>query len=172
MEEQDCCPYYGDCTGKEEPVYYVGFAKQIFWLFVAFNILGIGSNLFIVIQKLFFKRSTESNLRRLITSISIVELLISVTWLINIFVFKHTQIMANKCSECRIYAIAPTFLYLFCWLLLLVANKNLKKLVSSALIVNNKKSFLISIGICFVIAGALSLGFYFLNLTGVSVSSI
>jgi hypothetical protein len=55
---------------------------------------------------------------------------------------------------------------------LLVANKNLKKLVSSALIVNNKKSFIISIGICFAIAGALSVVYYFLDLTGVSVSSI
>jgi hypothetical protein len=170
MVDENCCIVGGDCEGV--PNYYVGFASKIFWLFVAFNILGIGSNLFIVIQKLFFQSKTESNLRKLITSISIVELLISVTWLINIFYFRTINIILNQCYACKIYAIVPTFLYLFCWLLLLVANKNLKKLVSSALIVNNKKSFLISIGICFVIAGTLSSGFYFLNLTGVSVSSI
>ena len=166
--DSDCCPYLGGC--QDEPIYSVGFAKKIFGLFITFNILGIGSNLFIVIQKLFFKQKTESNLRRFITSISIVELLISVTWLINIFYFTNTQIIYKQCSVCKIYAIAPTFLYLFCWLLLLVANKNLKKLVSSALIVNNKKSFVISIGVCFVISGALSVIFYFSRLTGLSVS--
>lgn len=163
-----CCPYPGDCI--EGPSYKVGFSQEVLWLFVVISFLGIGSNLFIVIQKLFFKQKAESNLRRLITSISIIELLISVTWIVNIFQFGETKDMTEQCTVCKIYAIFPTFLYLLCWLLLLVANKHLKKLVSSALIVNNKKAFLISLGICIVIAGLFSVFFYLIQFTGVSVS--
>ena len=165
-----CCPYLGDCSAHTYNVGYAGNHALI--VFIIFNIIGILSNLVMLIYSFFFKKSEHTNINRLFLSVSVIELLISITWIINISVFKDTAEMEAKCEYCKVYACFPTFLYITLWLLLIETMRQLKKIIASALIVNNSKAFLKNLLICILFAFAFTVSAYFLNLTGTSVSHI
>ena len=139
-----CCPYFGNCT--EGPIYKVGFAQETsLTIFHIFIFLGIIANLITLIHTIFFKMKIESQIGKYLMVISIVEICISVCWVINIFYFENTNEMEKKCIECKNYAILPTFLYLFSWSLILVTNKQLKKLITFELVKNDRKEIALTI---------------------------
>ena len=166
-----CCPYLGSCTGINPVVYRVGFVQDIsFVIFLIFIFLGIISNLIILIHTIFFKMKVQSQLGKYMAIISVVEIFISVCWILNIFIFKDTKIIATHCTICTNYAIVPTFLHLFSWVLIFETNRQLKKLIASQLVTNDRKEIIKTVGICAAFALAMSLFFSVTKLTGISVS--
>ena len=165
-----CCPYIGNCSGNT--TFKVGYAIENVALnvFIIFNIIGIVSNLIMLIYSFFFKKREETIINRLFLSVSVIELLISIAWIINISVFPNAGKMYDRCDVCKVYACFPTFLYLTLWLLLIETMRQLKKIIASALIHNDSKEFVRNLFVCILFAFGFTIAAYFLNLTGTSVS--
>ena len=170
-----CCPYLGDCNdtdGRKDVPYKVGFAGDEITLTI-FNvviILGIISNLLILIHTIFVKMKIHSQIGKYITTISVIEIFISISWIINIKYFYDTKRITNKCDMCKNYAVVTTFLYLFSWFLLFVTNKQLRKLIANQLITNDKKETALTIMICAILALGVSILLSVAKVTGISVS--
>ena len=167
-----CCPYIDNCSNDIDVRVGYAIAGTSLFVFIIFNILGIVSNLIMLIYSFFFKKREETNINRLFLSVSVIELLISIAWIINISVFQNAKEMNDKCNACKVYACFPTFLYLTLWLLLIETMRQLKKIIASALIVNNAKEFLKNLIACIIFAFAFTIAGYLLDLTGTSVSSL
>lgn len=170
-----CCPYLGDCTdittAKGVP-YKVGFAgnETTLTVFNVFIILGIISNLLILIHTIFIKMKIHSQIGKYITTISVIEIFISISWIINIKVFDDTKKITESCDICKNYAIVTTFLYLFSWFLLFVTNKQLRKLIANQLVINDKKETALTIITCAILAFVVSVLLAVTKVTGISVS--
>ena len=167
-----CCPYIDNCSNDIDVRVGYAIAGTSLFVFIIFNILGIVSNLIMLIYSFFFKKREETNINRLFLSVSVIELLISIAWIINISVFQNAKEMNDKCNACKVYACFPTFLYLTLWLLLIETMRQLKKIIASALIVNNAKEFLKNLIACIIFAFAFTIAGYLLDLTGTSVSCL
>jgi hypothetical protein len=155
----DACQFPG-AKDDDGIGYEIKFKK--FYYFI--NVAGIIVNLIFFVNsfwKIFFvKKGKMSSLETRLLTLCIVEILISVIWILNITNFFTLKDKSDDCEYCRTLALISIFLYVTDWMLLVFNLRQFKRILVNPLAAVFKPyvtlikdiSFSIGVGIlmCFI----------------------
>lgn len=129
----DACRFKG---AKDDDAIGYGIKFQMFYYFI--NVAGIIVNLIFFLssfRKIFFvKKGKMSSLETRLLTLCIVEIMISVIWILNVTnFFKLKDKFDNNCVYCRKLALISIFLYVTDWMLLVFNLRQFKRILVNPL---------------------------------------
>lgn len=164
---------YIDLTNEE----MTGFGKGSKYIYLTLSVLGILVNIGFLFssvskQKKKTGKNKISSLERLLIWLTIIEIGISIIWVVQTGRFNSNKVIKDYCSQCKVLAIISVFLYISDWVILGSTIKQFKQIMLNPLDAilkpdQNIKKYLF---IAFSTAGVACVLAWFGELTGISVS--
>ena len=167
------------CYMKLDNEEMTGFGKGSKSIYITLSVLGILVNIGFLFSSVFKQKKKTgknkiSSLERLLVWLTIIEIGISIIWVIQTGRFNSNKAILNYCSQCKVLAIVTVFLYISDWVILGLTIKQFKQIMLNPLDAilkpdQNIKKYLF---IAFTTAGVACVLAWFGELTGISVSRI
>lgn len=165
------------CQMKLIDTEMIGFGKGSIGIYIAISALGILVNIgFLTSSILKIRRGNGktkiSSLEKLLIFLSLIEIGISIVWVIQTTTFVNNVIIKTKCSQCKILGLVSIFLYISDWVILGLTIKQFKQIMLNPLdaILKPDKNIREYLIIGFILAGFATLLAWYGDLTGISVS--
>lgn len=165
------------CTMQLKNTEMTGFGRGSINIYITISVLGILVNIgFLISSILKLRRGNGktkiSSLEKLLIFLSVIEIGISCTWVIQTTTFDNNIIIKQKCPQCKILGLVSIFLYISDWVILGLTIKQFKQIMLNPLDAilkpdKNIKKFLVT---GFILAGLSTFLAWYGDLTGISVS--
>lgn len=155
-----------------------GFGQNSKGLFIAISIIGILVNIGFLFSSIFKTKrngkSKISSLERLLIWLTLIEIGISIIWVIQTGKFNTTKIIKENCLGCKTLGLFSVFLYFSDLVILGLSVKQFKKIILNPLdaILKPEQKIKKYLAIAFIVAGIACLLALGGELTGLSVSVI
>ena len=159
---------------KEE---MTGFGEGSKVIYITLSVFGILVNISFLFSSIFKQKKNTgknkiSSLERLLIWLTIIEIGISIMWVIQTGKFNSSNYIKSHCGQCRALALVSVFLYISDWIILAYTIKQFKMIMLNPLDAilkpdQNIKKYLF---IAFTTAGVSSILAWLGDLTGISVS--
>lgn len=165
-----------DICGKEGFTEQLGYGQGSQYIYIGISSFALLINLLFVFR---FLKKVLSNIKTKVTPLdrhlfvlTIIEMGISVMWVLQTIILFTTKEINDNCTRCKVIGSILIFLYISDWILLTQTINLFKNIVINpiALIKNTKFAFIRNLLVCFSLAGVSSGCCTYLKLNGISVS--
>lgn len=168
----------GLCFKKLAQEEITGFGENSKYIYITLSVMGILVNIGFLFSSIFKQKKNTgknkiSSLERLLIWLTIIEIGISIMWVIQTGRFNSSSVILNNCDQCRALGLVSVFLYISDWIILAFTIKQFKLIMLNPLDAilkpdQNIKKYLF---IAFSTAGIACVLAWIGDLTGISVSS-